>query len=83
MNRIVPRPRGHVTRRLAAGQEAAVAGELPSLEEQPAAGLDQRSLDVGASIEEADFDRPQLRFHLTEERLDRVFIAHVGADGTR
>ena len=75
--------RHHVARRLAAGQEAAIAGELPSLEEQPAAGLDQRRLDVGAGIEETDFDRSQLCLHLGEERLDRLFIAHIGADGAR
>ena len=39
------------------------------------------ALDVGAGIEEADFDRSQLRLHLCEERLDSLFIAHIGTDG--
>lgn len=38
---------------------------------------------IGADIEQADLDRSQLCLCLPQERLQRLFIAHIGADGAR
>src|SRR6516225_6534552 len=57
----------HVARCFAAGQKAAIAGEFPYPRKQLGIGLDQRRLDVGAGVEEANFDRPQLCLDLCEK----------------
>src|SRR5215471_15590993 len=47
--------RQHQARRLAAGQETGVAGHLPDFAEHPLGGLEQREIDIGADVEDADF----------------------------
>ena len=39
------------------------------------------ALLVGAGIEEANLYRSQLCLHLREQRLNSLFIAHIGTDG--
>src|SRR6185312_81003 len=73
--------RDHDARGFAADQEARVAGELPGLEEQLFRGLDQRLVDVGSGIEQADFDRPDLLLDAGEEVLDLLLLARIDADG--
>ena len=58
--------RKHDARRLAADQEAGVAGEFPRLEEQLFGGFEQRLVDVRSGVEQADLDRPELSFDLGE-----------------
>ena len=54
----VPRPRGSISRAASrAGQEAGVAGHLPDLAEDPLGRLEQREIDVGADVEDADLQR--------------------------
>ena len=74
VKRIVPLPaRHHHARRLAADQEAGVAGKLPCLEEQLLGGLDQRLVDVRAGVEQAHLDRPDLVFDAGEQLLNLGF----------
>ena len=49
--------RQHHARRLAAGQEAGVAGQFPDLAEHPLGGVQQREVDVGADVEDGDLQR--------------------------
>ena len=73
--------RHHVARRLAAGEEAAIAGELPGLAEQRLGRLQQRRVDVRAGVVEADFDGPDLALDLGEQVLDRGLLAGIDAEG--
>src|SRR5262249_38219340 len=43
-------------------------------------GLDQRLVDVGAGVEQADFDRPDLLFHPREQVLHLRFAARIDAE---
>src|SRR6185437_5950723 len=72
VKRMVPLPR-----RLAADQEAGVTGKLPCLEEQLFRGLDQRLVDVGAGVEQADLDRSDLAFNASEDVLDLLFVTRI------
>ncbi len=59
--------RQHQARSLAAGQEARIAGHLPDLAEHPLGGIEDREIDVGADIEDADLERRFL-VGIAEER---------------
>src|SRR4029077_8666256 len=61
----------------------AVTSELPGFKEQSAARFVQRRLDVRAGVEETDLDRSQLCLHASEQPLDCLFVADIGADGVR
>ena len=49
--------RQHQPRRLAPGEEAGVAGQLPDLAEHALGRVQQRKIDIGADVEDADFER--------------------------
>ena len=53
--------RQHETRRLAAGEEARVARHLPDLAEHALGRLEEREVDVGADVEDADLERRRAR----------------------
>ena len=72
--------RHHDARRLAADQEAGVAGELPGLEEQLFGGLEQRLVDVRAGVEQADLDRSDLLFDAGEQVLNLGLLTGVDAE---
>ena len=68
--------RQHQPRRLAAGEEAGVAGHLPDLAEHPLGGFQQREIDVGAEIEDADFER-RVRVGFAQEGGDVLLLAGI------
>ena len=73
--------RHHMARRLATGEEAAIAGELPGLAEQRLGRLQERRVDVRAGVVEADRDGPDVALDLGEQVLDRGLLAGIDAEG--
>ena len=73
-------PRQHQARRFAAGQEAGITGHLPDLPEHALGRVQNREIDVGADIEDADFKRGML-VGITEEGSDLLFLARVERAG--
>src|SRR5215831_13601360 len=73
----VARPaRNHQPSRLAAGEEAGIARHLPHLTEHALGGIEDRKIDVGADVEDADFHRCVL-VGVVEERDDLLFLARI------
>src|SRR5215472_4396321 len=68
--------RQHQARRLAPAQEAGIARHLPYLAEHPLGGLEQWEIDIGADIEDADFERCS-RIGVLEKRRDLLFLARI------
>src|SRR5207245_5753621 len=65
-----------ISRRLAPGEEAGIAGHLPDLAEYALGGLQDREVDVGADIEDADFERRML-VGVIEERDNLILLARI------
>src|SRR5262249_27449771 len=61
--------RQHQARRLAARQEAGVAGHFPDLAEHPLGGLEQREIDIRADIEDANLERCEIGRASCRERV--------------
>src|SRR5204863_7934313 len=72
--------RQHQPRRLAASQETGIASHLPDLAEDAFGGIEDREIDVGADIEDADFERRVL-VRIIEERDDLLFLARIERAG--
>ena len=72
--------RQHQPRRLASGEEAGVARHLPDLPEHPLGGVEDREVDVGADVEDADLHRRVL-VGIVEEGDDLLFLARVERTG--
>ena len=68
--------RHHQPGRFASGQEAGPAGHLPHLAEHAVGGLQDRKVDVGADVEDADFQRRVL-VGVIEEGRDLVFLPRI------
>src|SRR5262245_49589929 len=68
--------RQHQPRRLAAGEEAGIAGHLPDFAEYPFGGVEDREVDVGADVEDADFQR-RLLVGVVEEGDDLLLLARI------
>jgi hypothetical protein len=61
---------------LAARQEAGIAGHLPDLTEHPLGGLEQWEIDIGADVEDADFERCG-HIRVLQECRDLLFLARI------
>src|SRR5215470_6089490 len=72
--------RQHQPRRLAAGEEAGIAGHLPDFSEHPLGGVEDREIDVGADVEDADFQRRML-VGVVEEGNDLLLLARIERSG--
>src|SRR6187431_2585669 len=68
--------RQHQSRGFAAGQEARIAGHLPDLAEHPLGGVEDREVDVGADVEDADLERRFL-VGIVEKCRDLGFLAGI------
>ena len=68
--------RQHQPRRLAPGQETGIAGHLPDLAEHPLGGLEQREIDIGADVEDADLERCCC-VGVVEEGRDLLLLARI------
>ena len=71
-----PAARQHQARRFAAGEEAGVAGHLPDLAEHALGGLQQREIDIGADVEDADLER-RGRIGVVQEGGDLLLLARI------
>ena len=72
--------RQHQPRRLASGEEAGIAGHLPHFPEHPLGGFQDREIDVGADVEDADFQRRML-VGVIEEGDDLLLLARIERTG--
>src|SRR5205085_9780320 len=72
--------RQHQPRRLAASEEAGIAGHLPDLAEHALGGLKNRKIDVGADIEDADLER-LLLVGVVEEGRDLLLLPRIERTG--
>ena len=72
--------RQHQPRRLAPGEEAGIAGHLPYFPEHPLGGFQDREVDVGADVEDADFQRRML-VGVIEEGDDLLLLARIERAG--
>src|SRR6202011_1463326 len=70
----------HQPRRLAAGKEAGIAGHFPDFPEHALGGLEDREIDVGADVEDADLQRRVL-VGVVEEGDDFLLLARVERTG--
>ena len=77
---MVPRARQHQPRRLSPGQKPRKARHFPHLAEHPCGGVDQRKLDVGAHIENADLERGQ-GFGFGKKGRDLIFVTRIERSG--
>ncbi|MGY4446560.1 hypothetical protein ACVWZR_001220 [Bradyrhizobium sp. i1.3.1] len=68
--------RQHQPRRFPAGQEAGIAGHLPHLPEHALGGVEDREIDVGTDVEDADFERRML-VGVIEEGDDLLLFACI------
>src|SRR5260221_316204 len=68
--------RQHQPGRLPPGQEAGPAGHFPDLSEYAVGGFQNREIDVGANVEDADFERRVL-VGIVEESRDLVLLPCV------
>ena len=68
--------RQHQARGFATGEEARVAGHLPDLAEDALGRVEDREVDVGAYVEDADFDW-RLAVSLLQEGGDILFLARI------
>src|SRR5205085_6202650 len=68
--------RQHQPRSLATGQKARVAGHLPNLAKHALGGLDDREIDVGTDVEDADLQRCML-IGVRQEFDDLVFFSGI------
>ena len=68
--------RQHQPCRLAPGKKTGIAGHFPHLAEHPLGGFENRKIDVGADVEDADFQRRVL-VGVIEEGRDLVLLARV------
>ena len=69
-------PRQHQARRFAAGEKAGIAGHFPDLPKHAFGGLDDREVDVGADVENADLERRML-VGVVEEGGDFLLLARI------
>ena len=67
-------------RSLSADQKPAIAGKLPSLEEQFFGGIQQRLVDVRSGIEKTDLDRSDVLFDVGKQFLNFGFLADIDAE---
>ena len=77
VKKMLPRPRGSIRR--AASRPARkpdVAGHLPDLAEDALGRLEDREIDVGADVEDADLER-RARVGLLQEGGDVLFLARI------
>ena len=72
--------RKHDACSLTSDQEAAIAGQFPSLEEQLLGSLQQWLVDVRSSVEEADLDGPELFLDPREYALDLCFLTGIDTE---
>src|SRR5258708_37794095 len=68
--------RQHQPRRLAPGEKAGIARHFPHFAEHPLGCLENRKIDVGADVEDADFKRRVL-VGVVEEGCDLVLFPRV------
>jgi len=66
----------HQPGRFASGEEAGVTGHLPDLAEHPLGGVEDREVDVGTDVEDADIQRRVL-VGVIEEGCDLLLLARV------
>jgi hypothetical protein len=66
----------HQARGLAAGEEVGIASHLPDLAEHPFGGVENRKVDVGADVEDANLERRVL-VGIAEKRDDLVLLARI------
>src|SRR4030088_157321 len=71
----------HVAGSLAADEKPGITGQFPGLEEQFFGGLQHRFFDVGACVEEADFDRSDGFLDIGEQILNLSLLAGIDAEG--
>src|SRR5262249_30011221 len=71
-----PAARHHQPRRLAAGEEAGIAGHLPDFAEHALGGVENRKIDIGADIEDADLQRRVL-VRFAEKGGDSLLVARI------
>src|SRR6266446_72440 len=62
--------------RLAPGKKTGIAGHFPHLAEHPLGGLENRKIDIGADVEDADFQRRVL-VGVIEEGRDLVLLPRI------
>src|SRR6202021_214647 len=72
--------RQHQLRRLPARQESRIAGHLPDLPEHPFGGIQDREIDIGADVEDADLERRML-VGIAKERDDLLLLAGIERTG--
>src|ERR1700730_13613136 len=68
--------RQHQTRRFPPGKEAGIAGHFPDLSEYALGRLDDRKVDVGADVEDADLERSVL-VGVGEKFDDLLFLSRI------
>src|SRR3954454_1196490 len=71
---MLPWPRGSIRR--AADEEVGIASHFPDLAEHPFGGVENRKVDVGADVEDANLERRVL-VGIAEKRDDLVFLARI------
>ena len=82
VNRMVPRPRGSITRAaLAPHQEAGQRAHLPHLAVHALGGLGDAEAHVGADVEHHHVDRRDLLLDVLEQRGHLLLVARVRAEG--
>src|SRR5450432_650471 len=69
-------PGQHQARGFAAGEKAGIAGHLPDLPEHALRGIENREVDVGADVENADLERRML-VGVSEEGDDFLLLARI------
>ena len=68
--------RQHQARRFAAGEKAGIAGHFPDLAEHALGRIQNRKIDVGADVEDADLERRVL-VGIAEEGDDLLLLARI------
>jgi hypothetical protein len=72
----------HQARGLAAGEEAGIAGHFPHFAKHPLGGLDDRKIDVGADVEDANLQRGVLVGIARKDTISSSFRASSARPNT-